>query len=92
MLLIHWRVEVKADKVTDAIGHCCDTDRGIEFSKALQRQTRDPVGEINPQWRGYHVLQLTATARLTKAPASMCWAMRSAASPVSCWPRASCNR
>lgn len=60
MLLIHWRVEVNADKVQNAIGDYCDSDRGIEFSKALQRQTRTPDGDSNPGWRCYNVLQLMA--------------------------------
>ena len=71
MLLIHWRVEVNADKVSDAIGNYCDTDRGIEFSKALQRQTRDPDGDVNPQWRCYNVLQLTAITG--QQPSSYDW-------------------
>jgi membrane associated rhomboid family serine protease len=60
MLLIHWRVEVNVDKVHNAIGDYCDSDRGIEFSKALQRQTRDPDGDANPQWRCYTVLQFAS--------------------------------
>ena len=71
MAMIHWRVEVNADRVGEAISQYCDSDRGIAFSKALLRQTRTPDGEFNPQWRCDSVLPvLTMTGN---QPASYDW-------------------
>lgn len=56
MLLIHWRVEVNADKVDEAISEYCTDDGGEAFDKALRWQTRTPNGESHPEWTCENVL------------------------------------
>ncbi|NQD35963.1 rhomboid family intramembrane serine protease [Permianibacter sp. IMCC34836] len=60
MLFIHWRVEINAEKVGEAVARYCASDDGEAFSKLLRRQSQLPDDEDAEYWRCDSVVGLIA--------------------------------
>lgn len=59
MLFIHWRVEINADKVGEAVASYCSSDDGETFSTLLRRRSQLPDDD-SEYWRCESVMGLIA--------------------------------
>lgn len=56
MLLIHWRVEVNAERVGEAMQNYCESEQGEQFNRRLHHAARDRDGYSSELWRCENVL------------------------------------